>query len=242
MVSIGASAFLSDLSQGWQLGKARTTPPQTGVGCSTMALTRRELMERCLSAGALLIISPLIAGAAGEPVVLTPDRTPTHDNDLGPFFKKGAPHATQLAGPGDPGLPLVVSGRVLDVRGAPLAGAVIDVWQADHSGVYDLEGYRYRSQIVAGPDGKYLFQTVMPGHYPGRQAQHIHYRVAAPGSRTLVTQLYFATDPVFEGDPERNYSRDPLVKSPELIRPVMLGESKGADVAAVTFEIVLAPA
>lgn len=117
---------------------------------------------------------------------------------------------------------------------------MVEVWQADHAGLYDLEGYRYRSQLVAGPDGTYRFETVMPGHYPGRQAQHIHYRVSAPGAKTLVTQLYFATDPVFEGDPDKNYGKDPIIKSRELIRPVTLKPTAASDIAVVTFELVLA--
>jgi protocatechuate 3,4-dioxygenase beta subunit len=79
----------------------------------------------------------------------------------------------------------------------------------------------------------------MPGHYPGRVCQHIHYLISAPGHKALTTQLYFATDPVFEGDPDRNYTRDPLIYSRELVRPVtLLGDPKDIR-AAVNFEIVL---
>ena len=79
----------------------------------------------------------------------------------------------------------------------------------------------------------------MPGHYPGRICQHIHYLVAAPGYRTLITQLYFATDPVFEGDPDKNYIRDSVITSRELVRPVTLtGDPKDMH-AAVSFPLVL---
>jgi protocatechuate 3,4-dioxygenase beta subunit len=204
-----------------------------------MALTRRELIERCLSTGALLLVSPALAGSAEVLADSHPQRSPTPSNELGPFFKKGAPASTALAAPGDPGVPLVVSGRVLDTRGEPLAGAVVEIWQANHVGVYDLEGYHYRSRLLASADGGYHFETVMPGHYPGRMAQHIHYRVSAPGAKTLVTQLYFATDPIFEGDPDKNYTKDRLVESRELIRPVTFGASGNPAAAAVTFETVL---
>jgi protocatechuate 3,4-dioxygenase beta subunit len=204
-----------------------------------MALTRREMIERCLSTGAVLLVSPALAGPAEVLAAPHPQRSPTPSNELGPFFKKAAPAATSLAEPGDLGIPLKVSGRVLDTRGEPLAGAVVEVWQASPLGIYDLEGYRYRSRIIAEQDGSYRFQTVMPGHYPGRVAQHIHYRVSAPGAKALVTQLYFATDPVFEGDPDRNFAKEPLVESRELIRPVTLGTAGGAPLAMVTFETVL---
>jgi protocatechuate 3,4-dioxygenase beta subunit len=79
----------------------------------------------------------------------------------------------------------------------------------------------------------------MPGHYPARVCQHIHYVVTAEGHKALITQLYFATDSAFEGDPDRNYSRDPLIMSRELVRPVMLTGDPKAVQAMVTFEVVL---
>jgi hypothetical protein len=54
-----------------------------------------------------------------------------------------------------------------------------------------------------------------------------------------VTQLYFATDPVFEGDPYKNYARDPLCRSRELVRPVVLKGDPDAIMANVNFELVL---
>ncbi|MFI5120897.1 MAG: hypothetical protein ACHQM4_10805, partial [Thermoanaerobaculia bacterium] len=67
----------------------------------------------------------------------------------------------------------------------------------------------------------------------------IHYRVTAPGHKPLVTQLYFATDPAFDGDPERNFRKDPLIKSRELVRPVALAADGATARARVRFEICL---
>ena len=134
----------------------------------------------------------------------------------------------------------MVSGKVLDPAGKPLPGAVLEVWHADARGVYDLAGYRYRASVLAGPEGSYRFLTVMPGHYPERLAQHIHYRVSAPGQKVLVTQLYFATDPAFAGDPDRNWRKDPILRDRRLIRPVTLEDSDGPR-AAVVFDTVLGP-
>jgi len=195
-----------------------------------MPLTRRELVEAGLSLGAALVAAPALGAAAALP--LTPE------NELGPFYKKGAPTSANLIVPGEAGLPLLVSGKVLDPTGKPLSGAIIEVWHADARGIYDLEGYRYRSRLVAAADGTYRFQTVMPGHYPERVAQHIHYRVSAPGRKVLVTQLYFATDPAFAGDPDHNFSKDPLVRDRRLVRPVTLDDSGGPR-AAVLFDAVL---
>jgi hypothetical protein len=105
--------------------------------------------------------------------------------------------------------------------------------------LYDLDGYRFRATLETGKTGKYSFESVMPGHYPARVCQHIHYVVTAEGHKPLITQLYFATDSAFEGDPDRNYSRDPLIMSRELVRPVMLTGDPKTVQAEVTFEVIL---
>jgi protocatechuate 3,4-dioxygenase beta subunit len=130
---------------------------------------------------------------------------------------------------------------VLDTRGDVLPNATIEIWQADHSGYYDIDGYRYRGKLPVDASGQYRFETVMPGHYPDRSrvCQHVHYLVTAPGHKTLVTQLYFATDPAFEGDPQKNFSRDPVIRTPELIRPVLLTGEPEAIHAEVRFELCL---
>ena len=79
----------------------------------------------------------------------------------------------------------------------------------------------------------------MPGHYPDRVCQHVHYLVTAPGHTPLVTQLYFATDPVFEGDPDRNFTKDPLIQSRELVRPVRITGDPQEMHAAVNFELCM---
>lgn len=166
-------------------------------------------------------------------------RPPTPWNEIGPFYKREAPHAAELRAPGDAGLPLSVSGRVFDTRGQSIEGAQIEIWQANDAGLYDLDGYRYRASLTAGKKGEYLFGSIMPGHYPARVCQHIHYLVTAPGCKALTTQLYFATDPVFAGDPARNFTKDPLIQSVELVRPVKLSKLPAGNRADVTFEIVL---
>jgi len=203
-------------------------------------MNRRELLAKCAALGSLTLVPSLalpdVLFAWEEP---GKNMKPTPWNEVGPFYKRNAPRTTHLRAPGDAGLPVTVSGRVLDTRGDALPGAAIEIWQADHHGRYDIDGYRYRASLLAGGAGAYRFDSVMPGHYPGRVGQHIHYLVSAPGHKSLTTQLYFATDPVFEGDPARNYSRDPLIQSSDLVRPVVLQGDPKAIVAAVTFEVVL---
>jgi len=204
-------------------------------------LTRRELLLKCAAVGSLSVIPSLSfdkALWAWHQSEQTP-RKPTPWNEIGPFYKREAPHTAELRKPGDPGLPVKISGKVYDTRGDVLSGAKVEIWQASPQGVYDLDGYDYRTTLVADQQGRYDFGSVMPGHYPGRVCQHIHYLVNAPGHKPLITQLYFATDTVFEGDPQHNYTRDPLIKNSELVRPVMLSGDVTDVHALVNFELVL---
>ncbi len=203
-------------------------------------LNRREVLYRCAAAGALTA-TPLFGRFFVDALMAAEQaaRAPTPANELGPFYRRGAPAGTMLRAPGDAGLPLHISGTVFDTRGELRSDATVEIWQADYHGHYDLDGYRYRTTINPGSEGRYAVETVMPGHYPDRVAQHVHYLIRAPGCRPLVTQLYFATDPAFEGDPDRKFRNDPLVHSRELVRPVLLTGDPGQPVANVTFELVL---
>ena len=205
-----------------------------------MPLSRRHLLAKCMALGVVIStveISPSALAEAWEGNQTS--RPPTPVAVLGPFYKRRAPGSKMLREPGDPGVPLEVNGQVFNTRGEVIPGATIEIWQTNHLGFYDLDGYRYRAKLATKADGKYDFSSVMPGHYPARICQHIHYLVMAPGHMPLTTQLYFATDPVFEGDPDKNYTRDPLVTSRELVRPVTLvGDPKDIH-AAVQFELVL---
>ncbi len=113
---------------------------------------------------------------------------------------------------------IVVSGRVLDDRGNPLAGALVEIWQANASGRYVHKADSHDAPLdpnflgagrcLAGRDGRYRFLTIRPGAYPWKnhhnawRPQHIHFSVlgACPAHR-LVTQMYFPGDPLLEFDP-----------------------------------------
>lgn len=198
------------------------------------------MLENCIVRGSLVAGVPMSANRllafwqAGEQSA----RKPTPSEVLGPFFKKGAPNTSVLRQPGDPGFPLRVSGKVYNTRGDAVEGARIDLWQTNHEGRYDVVGYRYRTKLAVAPGAEYVVETVMPGHYDDRPAQHIHYMISAPGHKTLVTQIYFATDPFFEGDVDKNYRKRNIAENRELVRPVTLYE-QGVPRAAVSFDIVL---
>lgn len=204
-------------------------------------IDRREMLEKCIVRGGLL------AGTAMSSDRLlsfwqqteTKAHKPTPAEVLGPFFRKGAPDTPVLRKPGDPGFPLKVSGRVLNTRGQLVESAKVDLWHADHSGLYDVRGYNYRTKLSPGSHGEYAVETVMPGHYSDRPAQHIHYLISAPGHKTLITQCYFATDPFFEGDPDKNWKKRNIAENRELVLPVRLYEGPGAPRAEITFDIIL---
>jgi protocatechuate 3,4-dioxygenase beta subunit len=203
-------------------------------------LTRRDLLSKAIALG-VVSAATLLPSQIAEAWDWSDQhpRTVTPPAELGPFYKRDAPKVTRLSQTGDPGLPLHVTGQVFNARGDVFPGATIEIWHADHEGHYDLRGYRFRSTLTSGEDGKYEFTSVMPGHYPARVCQHVHYLVTAPGCKPLVTQLYFATDPAFAGDPDRNYTRDPLIWSRELVRHVTINGDPKQMTAVVRFELVL---
>jgi catechol 1,2-dioxygenase len=126
---------------------------------------------------------------------------PTRPDAQGPFFAPEAPSRTNIATPEEPGQRLVILGQVLaDDCTTPIAGALLDVWQADATGSYHDAGtdYRLRGQLLSDAQGGYSFSTIKPGNYetaPGAwRPAHIHFTVSAPGFAPVTTQLYFAGD------------------------------------------------
>jgi hypothetical protein len=111
---------------------------------------------------------------------------PTPPNTLGPFFKRLTPVNDGLRAPGDARVPLTISGQIFDRRGDAVTDASIEIWQTNHQGYYDLDGYRYRGKRLVDKSGAYSFESVIPGHYPdkSRICQHVHYLAIAPGHKT----------------------------------------------------------
>ena len=115
--------------------------------------------------------------------------TPTIAMTEGPYYKAGAPERSSLVTATMAGTRIVVAGYVLTRSCQPVAGAKVDVWQADATGTYDNTGYTLRGYVLTDGQGRYRFETIVPGEYPGR-TEHIHVKVDVAGS-VLTTQLYF---------------------------------------------------
>jgi catechol 1,2-dioxygenase len=207
-----------------------------------MKLNRRQMLEGIISRGFLTAGAAAVSQqqllAYWEQAEAQANQ-PTATEVLGPFFRKGAPNNAILRVPGEPGFPLRVSGKVFNTRGQKIQGVRIDMWQADHKGFYDVQGYRYRTKLAVDTASEYAVETILPGHYDDRPAQHIHYMITAPGHKTLITQAYFATDPFFDGDPVKNFKKRGMVSDPALIRPVTLFEGPGPSRATIQFDICL---
>ncbi len=143
---------------------------------------------------------------------------------LGPFYRGGAdevPLGASIAND-TPGEPVVISGRVSAPDGVPLANALLDVWQSDSEGHYDLQvmdasRMNLRGRFHTDANGDYFFRTIKPSFYPipddgpvGKMLRaarrhpyrpaHIHFKVSADGYKALTTELYMNGDPYLDSD------------------------------------------
>lgn len=112
----------------------------------------------------------------------------------GPLFRPESPERTSFRTPAITGVLLTLRGVVYDPACKPIPGALLEFWQCDQHGDYDVSGFSLRGHQRTGPDGGYRLETIIPRDYYGRwgrRAPHIHTRVQAPGGPLLVTQLYF---------------------------------------------------
>ena len=202
-------------------------------------------------------VSLTLAGVAGVPVggaAAGPALGPTPANALGPFYPAQTPadsdaDLTQVAGHGGraAGTILFVTGRVLDTRGVPLAGAELELWQANAFGRYhhpsdtDASGpldpaFQGYGRLAADAEGRYRIKTIKPPPYSSR-TPHIHFIVANGGTR-LTTQMFFEGEPMNERDVLYRYlNRDDRRASTG--RFVDRAPGMEANAVAATWDIVL---
>jgi protocatechuate 3,4-dioxygenase beta subunit len=154
--------------------------------------TRRIVLGAgAFAAGSLLGIG---SGLAQTPLSPTPachdGDEPTLAQTEGPFFKPSSPERIELIEAGMAGQPIELVGFVLSRNCKPIAGALLEFWQADDKGQYDNSGFRLRGHQFTDADGRYRLKSIVPGVYPGR-TRHFHVKVQPSGGRVLTTQLYF---------------------------------------------------
>jgi protocatechuate 3,4-dioxygenase beta subunit len=124
---------------------------------------------------------------------------------------------------------IIISGRVLDSGGRPIANTLVEVWQANSAGRYAHDVDRHLAPLdpnftgagrcLTDAGGKYTFVTIKPGAYPWTnhpnawRPAHIHFSVFGRAfADRLVTQMYFPGDPLFAHDPIFQSVRDPKAR------------------------------
>ncbi len=145
---------------------------------------------------------------------------------LGPFWRAGAPLCNlgdDIARSTHEGeLPLWVSGQVRNASGEPVAGALVDVWQASPKGLYENQDesqaeMNLRGMFHTDAQGRYHFKSVRPAGYPvpvdgpcgdllraqnrhPYRPAHLHFMVSAPGYGVLTTQVFADDDERLDTD------------------------------------------
>jgi maleylacetate reductase len=189
----------------------------------------------------------------------------TESTVVGPFFTDDAPEVPlggDIAGAAK-GRPCYVSGTVRGTGGEPVPGARIEVWESDEDGFYDVQypdgRTGGRGWLRSAADGDYRFWSVRPAPYPipddgpvgdlltaaGRgpmRPAHLHFKVEAPGYRTLITHIFVAGDPYLDRDAVfgvkesliTDFTEHPPGTGPD-------GRRLDGPWTSVAFDIVLAP-
>jgi len=193
----------------------------------------------------------------------------TETTVLGPFYRPGAqelPPGGNMAAIDRTGTPLLITGRVVDVEGKPVAGAVLDCWQATSEGFYDSQmgdgeelGMRgvYRTDL----EGRYFVRTTRPKFYPvptdgpvGDMLRatdrhpfrpgHVHFMISAPGYQPLVTHIFDKSGEYLDSDTVFAVKDSLKVDFREQATQEALGKRAGIEppYATAQFDFVLSPA
>jgi len=150
---------------------------------------------------------------------------------------------------------IIVHGRVLDERGRPVPGVLIEFWQANAAGRYRHKKDGYLAPLdpnfggcgrtISADDGSYSFRTIRPGPYPWPNGvndwrpAHIHFSIFGSGfAQRLITQMYFEGDPLIKLDPMIGGLSDPRATE-QLIAPLDMARTIPMDATAYKFDIVL---
>ena len=192
----------------------------------SIAITRRSMLTASAALTGAVMVGGMSTAFAQQALIGTTVRA-TGEQALGSFYPFTLPadqdaDLTVIAGKngraGRAGRALgqivYVSGRVMNLRGEPVANAVLEIWQANSVGRYshigdqsaipldpNFEGY---AKIRSDADGNYRFKTVKPAAYPTgvdgwSRPPHIHFDIKGRATR-LVTQMYFEGEALNEKD------------------------------------------
>ena len=179
-------------------------------------MNRRQAIKLGFGTAVTLLGSKLLAGDPAKQ-----DCQPTPPEQAGPFYpNKPQPDRdldlTVVHGAAEraEGEVIIVKGRILDEDCQPIAGVLVEIWQANKWGRYHHEAdtnpakvdpnFQGWGQMVTNANGEYRFKTIVPGPYPATpewtRAPHIHFKVSRRGYHELITQMYFDGHPLNKTD------------------------------------------
>jgi hydroxyquinol 1,2-dioxygenase len=188
---------------------------------------------------------------------------------LGPFFVEGAPEIKQGGDLsfGAAGQPCWVEGSVRDTQGNALPGALLEIWECDEDGFYDVQyagedRTAARGRLHADEAGEFRFWALTPVPYPiphdgpvgallaassrsPMRAPHLHFLVKAPQMRTLITHIFVEGEELRKGDAVFGVKESLVRRFEQQPAGTPTPDSRdlgGRDWARVRFQIVLAPA
>ena len=186
--------------------------------------THNEAVLMSGSLGFSTLICLLNNGNSGQ--------TETMANLLGPFWRMNSPRTENggsIVRSPTPGPALFVNATVRDRMAAPVAGAEVDVWHSSPEGFYDQQDPKQaemnlRGKFTTDADGHFGFRSVKPAGYPipidgpvgdlvratGRhhmRPAHLHFLIAKPGFKTLISQVYVNNDKYLDSDVQFGVTR-----------------------------------
>jgi hydroxyquinol 1,2-dioxygenase len=198
------------------------TEPELQQGRDFLNRASRHSQE--IPDGEIHMLSDLLGISELVELLQDPNGGATEANLQGPTYRPNAPQRNlgDRLGIDAEGDPLFLSGRVLDTNGQPIVQALIDVWQPNSKGLYDMQNPsqpagNFRGQFCTDGDGSYSFETIVPSGYNvpatgpcgevlrllGRhtwRAAHIHFKLSAIGYAALTTQIFIDGDPHLDSD------------------------------------------
>ena len=171
----------------------------------------------------ILLSDTLGASMLVDAINAPDDPRATESTVLGPFYRDDPPHFENgaIIDAGKDGDPLFIEGEVIDTTGNRLRGAIVDVWQSDSEGSYDVQHPNsttyLRGRFTCDQEGRFSLWSIVPSSYaipddgpvgkmlaaqarhPYRPA-HVHFRISSSECLPLTTHIFVKGDEYLGSD------------------------------------------